>query len=96
MVVFNNITDRIHSEKLDELNKYKDNLLANVSHDLRAPINDVNGMLETAKNSEDIGQIKEYIDDALNCCQLGKNMLNDILDNAQIKKGSLRLNVIEI
>lgn len=34
--------------KLKEINLYKDNILATVSHDLRAPLNAILGMIEAS------------------------------------------------
>jgi len=39
MVIMDNISNQIYFNRLKEVDKYKDNLLASVTHDLKTPIN---------------------------------------------------------
>ena len=59
------------------------------------PLNSIHGLLANAKECEDVQKIKEYIGDAEISLSIGLNMINDILDSAQIKNGNLRLNKLD-
>lgn len=42
MCIFEDVTDKVmYSEKLRNINKYKDSLLASVTHDLKTPLNGI-------------------------------------------------------
>jgi len=78
---------------LEENNKYKDKLLASVSHELRAPLNGNINLIEGAINSPEIPEkIKELLlVPALRSGKFLLHLINDILDMAQIKEKKLRL-----
>ncbi len=48
-------------QELHKIDKYKDNLLANVSHDLKTPINCVQAFSQNAIDSNDIVEIKALL-----------------------------------
>jgi len=78
---------------LEETNKYKDQLLASVSHELRAPLNRNINLVESAFSSPKIPEsIKEtLLTPALRSSKFLLHMINDILDMCQIKEKKLRL-----
>ena len=78
---------------LQETDRYKDQLLASVSHELRAPLNGNINFVESAVNSEGIPQdIKEtLLVPALRSGKFLLHIINDILDMSQIKQKKLRL-----
>lgn len=78
--------------KLQELDAYKDRLLATVSHDLRTPLNGLNGILELISSKIQDKSIKKFLKIATRCSNLLLFMINDILDFSQINSGKLRLN----
>lgn len=39
MLIMNDISEKVRSQHLKEVNTYKDRLLATVSHDLKTPLN---------------------------------------------------------
>lgn len=52
MLILNDTTDRVLRIKhLQELDNYKDNLLATVSHDLKTPLNGLSIIANVVKNS---------------------------------------------
>ena len=79
----------IHSAKT--ANRAKDEFLANVSHEVRTPMNGVVGMAEllmaTPLNSEQ----REYTYTIAESARLQLVILNDILDSAKIDSGKLVL-----
>jgi len=78
---------------LEGTNKYKDQLLASVSHELRAPLNGNINLVETALNSPKIPEtVKEsLLVPALRSSKFLLHIINDILDMSQIKEKKLRL-----
>lgn len=78
--------------KLKELDAYKDQLLATVSHDLRTPLNGLKGILELLAGRLIDKELLKYLKIASRCSNLLLFMINDILDFSQITNGKLRLN----
>ena len=78
---------------LKETNKYKDQLLASVSHELRAPLNGNINLVEAAVNSPKIpASVKEsLLIPALRSSKFLLHIINDFLDMSQIKEKKLRL-----
>ena len=67
-------------KKLQENDKYKDRLLATVSHDLRTPLNAITYLINNSKeNKNKYERIKE-LDMALANSDLLMSLINDILD----------------
>lgn len=78
-------------EKLKELDTYKDQLLATVSHDLRTPLNGVLGVIELLLETIKEKALRKLLKIAMRCTNLLLFMINDILDFSQINNGKLRL-----
>jgi len=93
VLIFRDMTQRDLVVKLEETNKYKDQLLASVSHELRAPLNGNINLVEGAINSPEIPEcIKEtLLIPALQSSKFLLHIINDILDMSQIKEKKLRL-----
>lgn len=95
LILLHDITAIKNLEKMKEIDAYKDQLLANVSHDLRTPLYGIMGILENV-----LDQIKDKILEsevhlALNCSNLLLFMINDILDYSQLNKGQLSIRLIK-
>ena len=93
ILIFRDTTQRDLLVTLEETNRYKDQLLASVSHELRAPLNGNINLVEGAVNSPTISQnIKEtLLIPALRSSKFLLRLINDILDMSQIKEKKLRL-----
>ena len=90
------IRDTTHRDllvTLEETNKYKDQLLASVSHELRAPLNGNINLLESALQERSVpAKIKEgLLTPAVRSSKFLLHLINDILDMSQIKAQKLRL-----
>jgi len=90
------ILDTSKQDSIDNLeaeNIYKDKLLANVSHDMRAPLNGSLALLEAAKNDQTVPKNvrEEYLSPAYESCMFLSHLISDILDFAQIKAQKLRM-----
>ena len=93
VLILRDTTQRDLIVTLEETNKYKDQLLASVSHELRAPLNGNINLVESAANSPMIPErVKEnLLVPALRSSKFLLHIINDILDMSQIKEKKLRL-----
>ncbi|SMF04273.1 PAS domain S-box protein [Desulfovibrio gilichinskyi] len=97
--IVHDITERLENEKAlseaketaESANKAKDEFLANISHEVRTPLNGVMGMLQLL-------QVAELNDEQLFCVttalQSSRNLLkvlNDVLDFSKIEAGKMEL-----
>jgi len=93
ILIIRDTTQRDLLIALEDNNKYKDQLLASVSHELRAPLNGNINLVETAIQSQMVpDDIKEnLLEPALRSSKFLLHLINDILDMSQIKAQKLRL-----
>lgn len=80
-------------KKAQELNNFKDQMLANVAHDLRSPINGILAFLELARESNEEREREKNINYAKLSSHLLLNLISDILDFSQIRKGKLSIHI---
>jgi len=97
--IVHDITDRLKAERLlseaketaEQANKTKDEFLANISHEVRTPLNGVMGMLqlmlETRLNEEQMN----YVSTALRSSRNLLRVLNDVLDFTKMEAGKFEL-----
>lgn len=78
-------------EKADEANKAKTSFIANVSHEIRTPINAVLGMDEMILREGNEEQIKQYALDIKSAAQTLYSIINDILDLSKMETGKMEL-----
>ncbi|CAD8047721.1 unnamed protein product [Paramecium sonneborni] len=91
LVIMNDISEKIRSIHLKELDQYKDRLLATVSHDLKTPLNGMMIGINIIIMINNIKQLCSHLDEFNQSGQLLLSMINDLLDYSQINKGYLRL-----
>lgn len=72
----------------------KSEFLANISHELRAPMNGVIGMLDIALDRELSPELAEQLQTARRCGHSLLSLLNDILDLSKIEVGKMTLEKI--
>ena len=102
-IVFFDITDsRNQIRKMDELriaadsaNQAKSAFLANVSHEIRTPINVVQGMSEVIMRDYDDPKLLEYADNIQNAADNLLELINGILDFSKIESGRIALSNAE-
>lgn len=82
------------NKKLLELDKLKDDFLANTSHELRTPLNGIIGIAESMQEgvsgqlSRDVSQRLSMI---VSCSRRLERMINNILDFAKVQKADFSL-----
>src|SRR5580698_4051903 len=75
-------------------NQAKSEFLANISHELRTPMNGVLGMLDLALDQDLNPELGEQLQTAQRCAHSLITLLNDILDLSKIEAGKMTLEKI--
>jgi signal transduction histidine kinase/DNA-binding response OmpR family regulator len=78
-------------ENLRMAERAKDDFLANVSHEIRTPINTINGMSEVILQEELAGSVRENVN---NIQTAGRNLMtvvSDILDFSELQSGKMEI-----
>jgi signal transduction histidine kinase/DNA-binding NarL/FixJ family response regulator len=99
VVAIQDITERIKLEKAlqcakeaaEAANVAKSRFLANMSHDLRTPMNAILGMIDVALPKAIDPTIKDCLQTAKGSADLLLTLLNDLLDSARIESGKFEL-----
>jgi len=74
----------------------KSEFLANISHEVRTPLNGIMGMLDALMHSAPNEEQAEYIQTATYSAKQLLGVLNDLLDLARIEAGNLRVQLSQI
>ena len=75
----------------EQANEYKSVFLANMSHDLRTPLNGIIGYTELALQEKGLEQKQDYIEKVRTSGGLLLDLVNDTLDLSRIESGKLTL-----
>lgn len=78
-------------EEADRANNAKSQFLANVSHEIRTPINTILGMNEMILREAGSEDILGYAADIKNSGKMLLSIVNDILDISKIESGKIRI-----
>ncbi|WP_338668260.1 ATP-binding protein [Pseudodesulfovibrio methanolicus] len=76
-------------EAAEAANRVKDEFIANISHEVRTPLNGVMGMLQLLQSSDLDGEQRDFVDTALHSSRNLLRVLNDLLDFSKIQAGKL-------
>ena len=79
------------AEKADAANKSKSDFLANISHEIRTPINAVLGFNEMVIRESQEGKIRNYAVDIKSAGNTMLSLINDLLDLSKIESGKMEL-----
>src|SRR5262245_19545146 len=78
-------------EAAEAANRAKDEFLANVSHDIRTPMNAILGMTDLALDTPLTADQRQYLTTVKSAADALLGVINDILDFAKIEAGRLEL-----
>lgn len=99
-LVLEDITERVRSRRRleealaneEQANAAKSTFLANMSHDIRTPLNAVIGLTTLALyHREDSKRVAECLQKIANSSQLLLGLINDVLDMSKIESGKMQL-----
>jgi PAS domain S-box-containing protein len=100
LMLVQDVTPRVESERsqaayvqrLEEVDRYKDEFLTIVSHELRTPLNFIMGFASILEDDELLSTAhRAYITKILAGADRMLNLVNDLLDMARIKAGKFTL-----
>lgn len=95
MLAFNDISEKLEIERLKALDAYKDSIMANVTHDLRSPLQGFLACIEVFEQKSLTEQEALMLEIARSNIQMMGSLIQDILDDNQIKMGKIKLNFKE-
>jgi signal transduction histidine kinase/DNA-binding response OmpR family regulator len=75
--------------RLEEAYKHKSNFLANISHEIRTPINGIIGMITLLEDTSLTDEQSSYLDMVKECSFNLMSIINDILDYSKLEAGKL-------
>ncbi|QFU06368.1 Autoinducer 2 sensor kinase/phosphatase LuxQ (plasmid) [Pseudoalteromonas sp. THAF3] len=78
-------------EQAEHLLNTRSAFLAKISHELRTPINGINGMLLALQGEEDLDVISQRVELALSGSETLVRLVNDVLDYSKIDAGQMQL-----
>lgn len=88
MVIMNDISEKMMNLRLKEGDKYKDEMLATVTHNLKTPLNSmillINKLMRKEKKNKELKIISQS-------CHMLLSMIMDILDYQCIKRKTFKL-----
>jgi len=82
----------VAKHKAEMADKLKTTFLANMSHDLRTPMNSIIGFSELLKDCSSDDQRIEYVNIIIKNGEILLHLLNDIIDISKIESGQLNIN----
>lgn len=84
----------MEKEAADRANEAKSQFIANVSHEIRTPINAVLGMNEMILRESEDSTTRQYAMDIKSAAQTLHSIINEILDMSKIESGRMELVVV--
>ena len=90
------VEERKEIEKqLRKAHQTKNRFLTNMSHELKTPLNAINGMTALLKNSKLDNQQYEYAEQIKSSSQVLLLLINNLIDFSKIDSGEFKLNCVE-
>lgn len=94
-----NIAQRIETERklvrmkeeMEETVKMRNEFVANVTHELRTPVNGVKGHVSNLLETDITGEQKRTLDIIIRCCNNMSSIINNILDFSKLEAGKFTI-----
>jgi signal transduction histidine kinase len=87
--------ERLAKEELEDANSVKNMFLANITHELRTPVNGMKGLADVLIETKLDEQQHENVNIIRRCCESMSNLINEILDFTKITAKKLELEEYE-
>lgn len=78
-------------EEIEEAQKERNSMVANVTHELRTPVNGILGAANTLSDTELTREQAETVDLIKHCCSTMTHIINDILDFSKLQAGKFTI-----
>lgn len=78
-------------EGIEEAQKERNEFVANVTHELRTPVNGVMGLAQTLLDTELTKEQRETVDLIEHCCKNMNQIINNILDFSKLQAGKFTI-----
>jgi PAS domain S-box-containing protein len=85
---------KMQAKALEDAKHLKEQFLANISHELRTPINGIVGMIKMLEGTPTLPEQKKYLDAIRKSSETLQVLINDILDFSAIESGNIRFSKI--
>jgi PAS domain S-box-containing protein len=82
---------RVAKEEAEKMNATKTNFLANLSHEVRTPMNGILGFLHLLQKTNLTADQKEYLNISLQSATALHSLINELLDYIKLETGHLEL-----
>ncbi len=77
--------------EVEEAHKERNEMVANVTHELRTPVNGVLGLAQTLQDTELSGEQRDTVDLIIRCCGNMNKIINNILDFSKLQAGKFTI-----
>ncbi|MBW6469774.1 MAG: cell wall metabolism sensor histidine kinase WalK [Methanosarcinaceae archaeon] len=77
--------------EIKKIEEMKNNIISNISHELRTPITIMRGFIEVAMNENDLDKRNEYLSRAINAIDRQNRMVQDLIETAMGEIKSIKL-----
>lgn len=78
-------------ERVKENMKARNEFVANITHELRTPVNGIKGHVENLKAEEADEEKRRVLDIILDCCDNMRKIINNLLDFSKIEAGKFEI-----
>lgn len=78
-------------EEIEEAHKERNEMVANVTHELRTPVNGVLGLAQNLQETELSKEQQETVDLIIRCCNNMTKIINNILDFSKLQSGKFTI-----
>ena len=78
-------------EKSSLANRVQSDFLANISHEIRAPMTGLLGMLQLLRTNNETGETARFLDIANNSARTLQVLMNDLLDMSKLQSGQFSI-----